>query len=83
VKLKHWPRFGVAKYGTVIVQWYVVHSHKRRLAGSMIDNEFEVCFELLLLIVLAKRRMYVAWAGLPANPISRGRKKNTGKSMHR
>jgi hypothetical protein len=35
-----------------------MHSHEHRLAGSMIDDEFEVCFELLLLsVVLAKRRM--------------------------
>jgi hypothetical protein len=42
----------------------------------MIDDVFEVCFELLLLIVLAKRSMsHGAGAGLPANPISRGWKK--------
>jgi hypothetical protein len=48
---------GLALYGTVLVQWYVVHSHERRLPGSMIDDEFEVCFKLLLSIMLAKRRM--------------------------
>jgi hypothetical protein len=48
---------GVAQYGTVLVEWYAVHSHERRLAGSIIDYEFEVCFELLLSVVLAKRRM--------------------------
>jgi hypothetical protein len=39
------------------VQWYVVHSHGRRLAGSMIDDDIEVCFELVLSVVLAKRRL--------------------------
>jgi hypothetical protein len=35
-----------------------MHSHERRLAGSIIDDEFEVCFELLFsVVVLAKRRM--------------------------
>jgi hypothetical protein len=48
---------GLAKYGTVPVQWYAMHPHERRLAGSMIDDEFEVCFELLLSFVLAKRRL--------------------------
>jgi hypothetical protein len=43
VKLQHSPRVGLAQYGTVIVQWY---SHERRLPGSMIDDEFEVCFGL-------------------------------------
>jgi hypothetical protein len=48
---------GLAHYGTARVQWYVMHSHECRLPGSMIDDEFEVCFELLLSVVLAKRRM--------------------------
>jgi hypothetical protein len=56
-RLGHWPRVGLAQYGTVIVQWYVMHSHERRLPGSMIDGELEVCFEVLLSVVLAKRRM--------------------------
>jgi hypothetical protein len=57
-QLQHWPRVGLAQYGTFLVQWYVMHSHERRLAGSMtIDDEFEVCFEFRLLVVLAKRRM--------------------------
>jgi hypothetical protein len=47
---------GLTHYGMVFVQWYVWHSHERRLAGSMNDDEFEVCFELLLSVVLAKRR---------------------------
>jgi hypothetical protein len=55
VKLQHWPRVGLAQYGTVIVQWYVMHSNERRLPGSMIDDEIEVCFELLLSDMLAKR----------------------------
>jgi hypothetical protein len=44
-KLRHWPRaldVGLAEYNTTLVQWCVVHSHERRLAGSMIDDEFEV-----------------------------------------
>jgi hypothetical protein len=58
VKLQHWPRVGlVAQYGTVLVQWYVMHSHERRLHGSMIDDEFQVCFELLFSVMLAKRRL--------------------------
>jgi hypothetical protein len=48
---------GLAEYGTVLVQWYVMHAHERRLPGSMIDDEFEVCFELLLSVMLAKRRL--------------------------
>jgi hypothetical protein len=52
-----WPRVGLAKYGAVLVQWYVMHSHERRLPGSMIDDEFEVCFKLMLSVMLAKRRM--------------------------
>jgi hypothetical protein len=51
------PRVGLAQYGTVLVQWYVMHSHERRLPGSMTDDEFEICFELLLSVVLAKRRL--------------------------
>jgi hypothetical protein len=39
---------GLAQYGAVLVQCYVVRSQERRLAGSMIDDEFEVCFELPL-----------------------------------
>jgi hypothetical protein len=57
VKLQHLPRVGLAQYGTVLVEWYVVHSHERRLPGSMIDDEFEVCFELQVPVMLAKRRM--------------------------
>jgi hypothetical protein len=57
VKLQHWPRVGLAQYGIVLVQWYVMHSHERRLPGSMIDDELEVCFELLLSVMLAKRRL--------------------------
>jgi hypothetical protein len=35
-----------------------MHSHERRLAGSIIDDEFEVCFELLFsVVVLVKCRM--------------------------
>jgi hypothetical protein len=35
-----------------------MHLHDRRLPGSMVDDEFEVCFELLLsVIMLAKRRL--------------------------
>jgi hypothetical protein len=33
-----------------------LHLHERRLARSMIDDEFEAGFELLLSVVLAKRR---------------------------
>jgi hypothetical protein len=33
----------------------VAYPQERRLPGSMIDDEFEVCFELLLTVVLAKR----------------------------
>jgi hypothetical protein len=32
---------GLAHYGTVLGQWYVMHSHERRLPGSMIDDEFD------------------------------------------
>jgi hypothetical protein len=50
VKLQHcWPCVGLAQYGTALVQWYVMHSHERRLPGSMMDNEFEVSFELQLI----------------------------------
>jgi hypothetical protein len=35
---------GLAKYGTVLLQWYVVHSYERRLAGSMIDDNFVLNF---------------------------------------
>ena len=35
----------------------VMQSHERRLPGSMIDDEFEVCFELMLSVMLAKRRL--------------------------
>jgi hypothetical protein len=49
---------GLAQYGTVLVQWYVMHSHERCLPGSMIHDEFEVCFELLLSVMLAKRRLW-------------------------
>jgi hypothetical protein len=48
---------GVSAIRYDLVQWHVMHSHERRLPGSMIDDEFEVCFELLLSVVLAKRRM--------------------------
>jgi hypothetical protein len=57
VKVQHSPRAWLARYGTVLIQWYVMHSHERRLPGSMIDDEFEVCFEFLLSVVLAKRRV--------------------------
>jgi hypothetical protein len=49
------PRVGLAQYGAILVQWYVMHSQERRLPGSMIDDEFEVCFELLLSVVIACR----------------------------
>jgi hypothetical protein len=58
VKLQPLRRCGLAQYGTVLVQWYVVHSHERRLAGGMIDEEFEVCFELHLSVLLAKLCMW-------------------------
>jgi hypothetical protein len=48
---------GLAQYGTVLMQWFVLHSHERRLAVSMIDDEFEVCFKFLLSVVLAQRRL--------------------------
>jgi hypothetical protein len=57
VKLQQWPRVELAHYGTVLVRWYVMHSHERRLPGSTIDDEFEVCFELFLVVMLAKRRL--------------------------
>jgi hypothetical protein len=41
MKLHHSARVGLAQYGTALVQWYVMHSHERRLRGSMIDEEFE------------------------------------------
>jgi hypothetical protein len=34
-----------------------MHSHERRLPGNIIDDEFEVCFEHLLSVMLAKRRL--------------------------
>jgi hypothetical protein len=55
------------------VQWYVIHSHERRLPGSMIDDELEVCFELLLSVMLAKRRLY--GAGYMPVPYPGGAKK--------
>jgi hypothetical protein len=48
---------GLAQYGTVLGLWYVVHSNERRMAGSMIDDDLEVCFEVLLSIVLTNRRL--------------------------
>jgi hypothetical protein len=57
VKLQHWPRVGLAQYGTVLVQWYVMHSHERRLLGSMIDDELRFVSQLLLSVMLAKRRL--------------------------
>jgi hypothetical protein len=55
VKLNIGLDVGLAQYGgTVILLWYVVHSHERRLAGSMIDDEFEAYFELLPSVMLAK-----------------------------
>jgi hypothetical protein len=48
----------LAQCGTVLAQWYVLQSHERGLAGSMMNDEFEVCFELLLsAVVLANRRV--------------------------
>jgi hypothetical protein len=47
----------IARYGTVLAQWYVMHSYERHLPWSMIDDKFEVCFKLLLSIVLEKPRM--------------------------
>jgi hypothetical protein len=47
---------GLEQYGTIPVQWSVMHSHERRVPGSMIDDELEVCFELLLSVMLTKRR---------------------------
>jgi hypothetical protein len=38
VKLQHWPRVGLAQYGTVLVQWYVMDSHERRLPGREHDR---------------------------------------------
>jgi hypothetical protein len=32
-------KLGYKKYGAVLVQWYVVHSLERCLAGSMIYND--------------------------------------------
>jgi hypothetical protein len=54
-----------------------MHSHERRVPGSMIDDEFEVCFKLLLSVMITKRRVHVdsAGSGLPTGPISRGRNK--------
>jgi hypothetical protein len=34
-----------------------MHSLERRITGSMIDDGFKVYFELLLSVMLAKRRM--------------------------
>jgi hypothetical protein len=42
-RLQHWRRCRVINnvyYGTVVMQCYVVHSLERRLAGSMIDDEY-------------------------------------------
>jgi hypothetical protein len=49
------------------LQWGVMHSLERRLAWSMIDDEFIAYFELLLSVMLAKRRLYrvQVWAYLP------------------
>jgi hypothetical protein len=73
---------GLAHYGTVLVLWYVVHSHERRLAGSMIEEEFEVCFELLLSLGLAKRRLQrlTVRAYLPVPCSGGGAKKFENKS---
>jgi hypothetical protein len=50
---------GLTQYrDTVFVEWYVMHPHERRLPGGMIDDELEVCFELLLAVMLAKRLMW-------------------------
>jgi hypothetical protein len=71
----------LAQYGTVLVQWYVVHSYEHRLAGSMIEDEFEVCFELLLSVVLAKRCMWTVLvrAYMPV-PFLGGTKRLAGSS---
>jgi hypothetical protein len=54
-----------------------MHAHERRLTGrSMIDDEFEVCCELLLTVAcLQNAACRVCREDLPASPISRGRKK--------
>jgi hypothetical protein len=47
----------LALYGTALVQWYVVHSHERHLAGSMIYDEFQfVLTYTLSRAYCAKRR---------------------------
>jgi hypothetical protein len=59
VKLQRWPRCGVSEVRYESRRAMVCNcTHERRLAGSMIDDEFGViCFELLLSLVLAKRRL--------------------------
>jgi hypothetical protein len=42
---------------------------------SMINDEFEVCFELLLSVMLAKRRLWRVPVRVHASPTSRGPKK--------
>jgi hypothetical protein len=41
----------------------------------MIDDEFEVCFELLLSVMLTNTACRGCRCGFPASPISRGHKK--------
>jgi hypothetical protein len=54
-----------------------MHSHEPRLPGSIIDDEFEACFELVLSVVLAKRRMYMVPVRVYlAVPYPGGAKKN-------
>jgi hypothetical protein len=43
--------------GICEVSLHVMHSHERRLPGSICDDEFEACSELLLSVMLAKRRL--------------------------
>jgi hypothetical protein len=73
---------GLAHYGTALVQWYVVHSHERHLAGSMIDDEFGVCFYTLN---HACKTPHVEGAGadFPSSPISRGRKEIDEQQLDR
>jgi hypothetical protein len=67
---------GLAQYGTVLVQWYVVHSHERRLAEGMIDDEVKVCLNFYSHACLQNAApVEGTGAGLPASPMSQGRKR--------
>jgi hypothetical protein len=46
---------GLARYGMVVVQWYVMHSLERRLSVSMIDDECKVVSNFYS-VLFSKRR---------------------------